>query len=619
MPIDPSTAFISYSRDDLEFVLRLAKSLRLKGAKVWMDKLDIRPGQRWEDEIQAAVDQCSRMLIVLSPSATLSKNVSAESSFAIDEGKEIIPVFYRQCKIPFRLRPFQYADFRDAYEIGIDELLGTLLGITQDPETDVTADQERLATESTQASADEAHQQKERRRGDAPPRQPPRLTSSPTPPYRNFAVIAVLVLLLLIGVAIWRSRTKEQPQSGSARASQPGSAQSPPPPPSRSAGGSHGAAPPPIASPSKEANRLSMLEHEPVAQMLGRDNEWGRSGTTSAPPKKVKLELVHLLKNQTPLEKAYGIAFSPDGKLLGSAWQEVTTPVPLNFLGNGRVHLWDVTTGALVRTLVNPSPKAKEFDQFAAVAFSPDGRLVAASTTAIGPPSFVQVWEARSGKALATMAAREGLRKLAFSPNGVSLAAACDDGSVHIWETSSGKLLRTLKHPYIVASVAFNPLDNGMLAAGDYSQSVRIWNLKTGTLLKVLRSKPASYGEAVAFSRSGTTLATGHANGSVILWNVVTWKMLRTIHLKMSDGGAAGGASLIAFTPDDQLLAVTSDDSTLRFFDPQNGSLVGEFDILKGEVSTNATGAVVAFNPRERMLATTTSADSIRIWKLTTD
>lgn len=72
MPIDPSTAFFSYSREDMEFAVRLAKDLKAKGAKVWMDKIDIRPGQRWEAEIETAVDSCSRMLVVLSPAAITS-------------------------------------------------------------------------------------------------------------------------------------------------------------------------------------------------------------------------------------------------------------------------------------------------------------------------------------------------------------------------------------------------------------------------------------------------------------------------------------------------------------------------------------------------------------------
>ena len=93
-----------------------------------MDTLDIRPGQTWADEIEAAVTGCSRMLIVLSPASVASRNVQAEVGYAISEGKEIIPIFYRQCTIPFRLLPFQYADFRRDYFVGFEELLLSLSG-----------------------------------------------------------------------------------------------------------------------------------------------------------------------------------------------------------------------------------------------------------------------------------------------------------------------------------------------------------------------------------------------------------------------------------------------------------------------------------------------------------
>ena len=126
MPIDPSTAFVSYSRDDSEFVIRLGKDLKAKGARIWMDQLDILPGQRWEEEIEAAVGSCSRMLVILSPAAVASKNVLAEAALAIDEGKQVVPVLYQDCKVPFRLRPFQYADFHTDYDSGLEELLVTL-------------------------------------------------------------------------------------------------------------------------------------------------------------------------------------------------------------------------------------------------------------------------------------------------------------------------------------------------------------------------------------------------------------------------------------------------------------------------------------------------------------
>ena len=43
MAADAPAAFFSYSREDLEFALRLAEDLKA-AANVWIDQLDIEPG-----------------------------------------------------------------------------------------------------------------------------------------------------------------------------------------------------------------------------------------------------------------------------------------------------------------------------------------------------------------------------------------------------------------------------------------------------------------------------------------------------------------------------------------------------------------------------------------------
>src|SRR5262245_26069130 len=114
--MDFERAFFSYSRQDSDFALMLAKDLRAAGAAVWLDQLDIRPGQRWDNEIELALSNCPTMLLILSPSAVGSTNVMDEVSFALDEGKVVIPVLYRQCKIPFRLRRIHRIDAQTDYD-----------------------------------------------------------------------------------------------------------------------------------------------------------------------------------------------------------------------------------------------------------------------------------------------------------------------------------------------------------------------------------------------------------------------------------------------------------------------------------------------------------------------
>jgi hypothetical protein len=122
---EPQTAFISYSREDSEFALKLAEDLKAAGAAVWLDQLDIQPGQRWARAVQDALNDCPRMLVILSPSSVDSTNVEDEVSFALEEKKTVIPVLYRECKIPFRLRPLQHLDFRTDYPRGLQGLLKT--------------------------------------------------------------------------------------------------------------------------------------------------------------------------------------------------------------------------------------------------------------------------------------------------------------------------------------------------------------------------------------------------------------------------------------------------------------------------------------------------------------
>src|SRR5215213_364068 len=105
------TTFISYSRNNSDFALRLARDLRAAGFDIWLDQLDIRAGARWDDEVEKALEKSTTFLIVLTPESIQSQNVKDEIGYAIDAGKHILPIILKSSNIPFRLRRFQYVDF----------------------------------------------------------------------------------------------------------------------------------------------------------------------------------------------------------------------------------------------------------------------------------------------------------------------------------------------------------------------------------------------------------------------------------------------------------------------------------------------------------------------------
>jgi len=117
------TTFISYSRDNSDFAVRLARDLRAAGFDIWLDQLDIRTGARWDDEVEKALEKSTTFLIVLTPESIQSQNVKDEIGYAIDAGKHILPIILRSCNVPFRLRRFQYVDFSNRpYEENFTEI-----------------------------------------------------------------------------------------------------------------------------------------------------------------------------------------------------------------------------------------------------------------------------------------------------------------------------------------------------------------------------------------------------------------------------------------------------------------------------------------------------------------
>lgn len=128
------TTFISYSRANSDFAVRLAKDLKAAGYDVWLDQLDIPTGARWDDELEKALRKCSTFLIILSPESIASQNVKDEIGYAIDSGKHILPVMIKQCDVPFRMRRFQYVDFtKDDYDERFTDIKALLSNTAQLP------------------------------------------------------------------------------------------------------------------------------------------------------------------------------------------------------------------------------------------------------------------------------------------------------------------------------------------------------------------------------------------------------------------------------------------------------------------------------------------------------
>lgn len=125
---DGQTVFISYNVDDAPFATALAKHLRSRRIRPWIDKEEIRVGDSLIGRIGEALHDNDFIIAVLSPSSVRSEWVRRELNEALTrEIRErrvvVLPVIARKCKLPAFLTDKSYADFTKNYDVSLDALV----------------------------------------------------------------------------------------------------------------------------------------------------------------------------------------------------------------------------------------------------------------------------------------------------------------------------------------------------------------------------------------------------------------------------------------------------------------------------------------------------------------
>lgn len=106
-----SHIFISYSKQDIEFVRYLRALLENEGFAVWMDEARLTPSARWWKDIEKNIDSCSAFVVVMSPDAYESDWVEREILRAESKKKPLYPVLL--AGDPWsRLANIQFEDLR---------------------------------------------------------------------------------------------------------------------------------------------------------------------------------------------------------------------------------------------------------------------------------------------------------------------------------------------------------------------------------------------------------------------------------------------------------------------------------------------------------------------------
>lgn len=159
---------------------------------------------------------------------------------------------------------------------------------------------------------------------------------------------------------------------------------------------------------------------------------------------------------------------------------------------------------------------------------------------------------------------------LAFAPDGKALATGTYHGGAKLWDAKTGKLVRTLDAGLVRGGLTpvFSP-DGKVLAIGNRNSTTRLFDPATGKLLHELDRKMT---QGIAFSPDGKVLATTYVNGNLGLWDVATGKLLHE---------AKSGAEelfTVTWSPDGNLLVTAGLRGQVTLWSPKNLNALKRLD-----------------------------------------
>ncbi len=232
------------------------------------------------------------------------------------------------------------------------------------------------------------------------------------------------------------------------------------------------------------------------------------------------------------------------------------------------------------------------------LAWSPDGKLIAAACS----DQTVKIWNVSSGVLLHELMGQKGsVFAVAFSPDNSLIASAGEDCDVWLWRTNDGQCLHRLEgHRADIWDVVFSP-DGNFLASASDDFTVGLWKLSDYTCDGFLTAHNNEVW-GVAFSQDGTLIASGSADTLVCIWRVSDRSCLNRLV------GHDNSVFTLAFSPNDSLIASASVDGTIRIWDRTTRQ---QLSILEGHQNSVE---VVSFSADGGLLASKSLDGTVRLW-----
>jgi WD40 repeat protein len=149
--------------------------------------------------------------------------------------------------------------------------------------------------------------------------------------------------------------------------------------------------------------------------------------------------------------------------------------------------LWELAMGSSTK-LAMATPDLGQLDSGNLVVYSPDGKLLATSgSDYYSDDSAIFIWNVASGQLLSPTLTYSPTRvsRLAFDPDGKTMAAGYYDGTIVLWDITSGKILTSTSNTdasriTLLKFILYDSPETTFLVSADGRGKLTWWNTESG-------------------------------------------------------------------------------------------------------------------------------------------
>lgn len=299
-----------------------------------------------------------------------------------------------------------------------------------------------------------------------------------------------------------------------------------------------------------------------------------------------------------PQSRVFAVAVSPDGRYLAAGTS-----------AQHDVYLWDISDPAHPRSLGPPLTGPRSWVN--TVGFSPDS-----ATLAVGASdNLVWLYDVRTHAVVGTLPHPHPIDSLAFR-TGTSIVTAADDGVVRTWHLP-GPFITGAKDSVFALSFDANGGKLG-IGPGSGDNSLTVWNVgnashpvRIGPPLVNDPRQPAFSGSG-ALTPDGRIFAVGTETGDVQLWDISDPDHPHTIGAPLTSPRQL--VESVNISGDGSLLAVSSDDGNAYLYDIRDPAR----PVLLAKLGVPNDGMVyqAAFDPHDDLLAMAAGNADVYLWNI---